>query len=404
MNRKRKKRTTFALPLLLAAMLLPLGAAAQEVTITLSPGWTWVSYPRADTLDVTTALQSIPPTDGDQIKSQDGFSMYMNGYWIGSLHQLLPGKGLMYQSMNPETVSFVFGAEPQSPNIPTSPTGTICGKFTVNANGDQVYFSQGNLQYQASTNIWRFAENQWDYVGGVDTYEDTYDSGTVYENGVKCDNTLISSTYSGWIDLFGWGTSGYNHGAVCYQPWSISENEGDYYVYGNSEYNLYDQSGQADWGYNAISNGGNLENSGWRTLTQPEWNFVLNTRTTISGMRWVHARVNDVEGLIILPDDWSNTIYTLNANGSSWNNIITAVDWTDVLEANGAVFLPGAYLRQIANQFWWWGYDMYGNYWSSSSNGISASFVNFTFGEELYMSFSMPRYAGLSVRLVRNAE
>jgi hypothetical protein len=46
--------------------------------------------------------------------------------------------------------------------------GAISGKFTINANGDQVYFSQGNLQYQASTNTWRFAENQWNYVGGSD--------------------------------------------------------------------------------------------------------------------------------------------------------------------------------------------------------------------------------------------
>lgn len=43
--------------------------------------------------------------------------------------------------------------------------GIIDRLFTINHNGDQVYFSQGNLQYQASTNTWRFAENQWDFVG-----------------------------------------------------------------------------------------------------------------------------------------------------------------------------------------------------------------------------------------------
>ena len=290
--------------------------------------------------------------------------------------------------------------------VPEIPEGAINGSFTINANGDQVYFSQGNLQYQASTNTWRFAENQWDYVGGAETnyiYNIGEECGTVYENGVKCDNTLISPTYSGWIDLFGWGTSGYNHGAVCYQPWSISENSEDYYVYGQDTYNLYDQTGQADWGYNAISNGGNQENSGWRTLTQPEWIYVLNTRTTTSGIRWAHAVVNNVEGLIILPDDWNNTIYPLNANVSSWNHIISAIDWTNILEANGAVFLPGAYLRPAANQFWWVGLDMNGNYWSSSSNGNDASFVIFAFGGDAYFG-SMPRYAGLSVRLVRNAE
>ena len=83
------------------------------------------------------------------------------------------------------------------------PTGAIDGKFSINEDGGQVYFSQGNLQYQASSNTWKFAENQYDYVGST--------------------NSNISSTYSGWIDLFGWGTSGYNHGANCYQPWSTSQ-------------------------------------------------------------------------------------------------------------------------------------------------------------------------------------
>jgi len=55
------------------------------------------------------------------------------------------------------------------------------------------------LQYQASTDTWRFAEHQWDFVG-----DDT--DGNVFENDVKCNNALTSDSYDGWIDLFGWGT------------------------------------------------------------------------------------------------------------------------------------------------------------------------------------------------------
>jgi len=175
------------------------------------------------------------------------------------------------------------------------PTGAINGKFTINADGDQVYFSQGNLQYQASTDTWKFADNQYDYVGS--------------------DNSNISSTYSGWIDLFGWGTSGYNHGGNCYQPWSTSTNYSDYYAYGGSTYNLYDQTGQADWGYNAISNGGNTANQ-WRTLTQPEWNYVFYTRSTTSGIRYAKANVNNVNGVILLPDDWSSSTYSLSSTNT----------------------------------------------------------------------------------------
>ena len=41
--------------------------------------------------------------------------------------------------------------------------GMLNGMFSV-SNNTKVYFSQGNLQYQASTDTWRFATNQWDYV------------------------------------------------------------------------------------------------------------------------------------------------------------------------------------------------------------------------------------------------
>ena len=48
------------------------------------------------------------------------------------------------------------GNEPVNPN---SLGGVLSGKFTV-AEGKQVQFSQGNLQYRASTDTWRFAVNQ----------------------------------------------------------------------------------------------------------------------------------------------------------------------------------------------------------------------------------------------------
>ena len=112
----------------------------------------------------------------------------------------------------------------------TCPIGAINGKFTINANGGKVYFSQGNLQYQASTNTWRFAENQWDYVGTQNPPYGFQAGGTVSGS----DNYYISQTYRGWIDLFCWGTSGYNHGANAYQPWSTSYS--DHYAYGQHYY------------------------------------------------------------------------------------------------------------------------------------------------------------------------
>lgn len=59
--------------------------------------------------------------------------------------------------------------------------GVLPGSFSVSATR-QVRFSQGNLQYKASNNTWRFAEYQYEYVGNA--------------------NSNISSSYNGWIDLF----------------------------------------------------------------------------------------------------------------------------------------------------------------------------------------------------------
>ena len=261
------------------------------------------------------------------------------------------------------------------------PTGAINGKFTINADGGQVYFSQGNLQYQASTNTWKFAENQYDYVGS--------------------DNSNISSTYDGWIDLFGWGTSGYNHGANCYQPWSTSNS--NYYAYGNYQYNLYDQTGQADWGYNPISNGGNQENQ-WRTLTQPEWSYVFNTRTTPSGIRYAKAKVNNVNGVILLPDDWSsstNSLSNTNSSGASFSsNTLTASQWS-TLEQAGAVFLPAAGGRGWTSVN---GVGSNGSYWSASCYGSDNAYNVIFSGSSLSTDNNSRRYCGLSVRLAHVAE
>lgn len=289
-----------------------------------------------------------------------------------------------------------FTTEQEQPQVPT---GAINGLFTINANGDQVYFSKGNLQYQASTNTWRFAENQWDYIGGTDAH------GNNYGNVIGSSNSNISSNYSGWIDLFGWGTSGYNHGAVCYQPWSTSDTYSDYYAYGGVSYNLNDQTGKADWGYNVISNGGNTE-SIWRTLTRDEWTYVFYTRSTTSGIKFAKAQVNEVDGVILLPNEWSSNIYSLNntdnGEASFSSNIITVSDWNTKFESNGAVFLPVARYRQVSLIT---AFAHAGFYWSSTRSWSYNHYAYDVFFDNSYMNTSNDagREFGQSVRLVHNA-
>lgn len=285
----------------------------------------------------------------------------------------------------------------------TPPIGAINGLFSVSPT-KQVWFSQGNLQYKASSKTWRFAEEQWHYVGTRVSGNSNGTGGNVSGSS----NHLVSSSYSGWIDWFCWGTSGYNHGAVAYQPWSTSGKVQDYYAYGSPNYNLYDQTGQADWGYNKISNGGNQENYGWRTPTIEEWEYLIDGRNTPSGIRYVCAKVNGVYGLILLPDNWVSSIYELKypnlmTNGN--DNVISASNWANKLQATGAVFLPeaGYRLRSDPTSDLFCVAHFQGIYWSSSSSQISHSFeFRITYVSQSICYSVAPGVWGVSVRLVKD--
>jgi len=275
--------------------------------------------------------------------------------------------------------------------VSTTPVGTLKGLFTINNIGTQVFFSQGNLQYigSAAEPYWQFAEHQWDYIGsnlGQNSTSETADR-----------------------DLFGWGTSGYNHGATAYRPWSTSTSAGQYHAYGNSSYNLYDQSGQADWGYNAIANGSNQENSGWRTLTKDEWGYVFNTRTN-AALKKGHGKVNGVNGMILLPDDWTLPEgLSFTSGNSSWANVYNAEQWAQ-MEANGAVFLPaagernGTSLNNVGSYGYYWSSSAYSGTYYKSAYHLRFYSSNLNTASPIFENNSDYRYRGTSVRLVRNAE
>ncbi len=273
------------------------------------------------------------------------------------------------------------------------PVGAISGKFTINANGDQVYFSQGNLQYigSAATPYWKFADNQWDYLGTT--------------TGQNSSNQNVDR------DLFGWGASGWNNGNLYYQPYDTESSWDAQIGYGygptdgtNYTFDLTDTYANADWGvYNAISNGGNTPNL-WRTPSIDDWYYVFFERSTPSNILYAKAIVNGVKGVVLLPDNWNASVYALNytnrLDAPFTTNEITSDTWS-VLEANGAVFMPNAGFRYgttIVNVEGW------GYYWinscSNSPDGGGYVFVN---NDNLSLSFAF-RYYGYSVRLVRDVQ
>ena len=262
---------------------------------------------------------------------------------------------------------------------PTIIDGRLPGLFSVSQD-QQVQFSQGNLQYRASNNTWRFAENQWDIIGET--------------------NSNISQSYNGWIDLFGWGTSGWNCNNTYYQPWDWDANNTNGLLFGPpGSYNLTDNYANSDWGvYNVINNGGSSIGQ-WRTLTNDEWYYILNSR---SGIRYAKATVNGIRGIVIFPDEWNN--YTPSyANhyevDFSWNSY-SSVQW-DWMEQQGAVFICAAGQR-TGNSIKYIG--VRGYYWSSTYGGTHGA-KGFHFDQETLGANSMfIRCDGASVRLVRNAQ
>ena len=240
----------------------------------------------------------------------------------------------------------------------------VIGVFSVSET-KQVTFSPGNLQYHPANNEWRFAESQLDYIGDA--------------------NSNISSTYNGWLDLFGWSTGATNFGVSTSTDW-MNDYLGSF----------------VDWGTNKI---GNDAPNTWRTLSYDEWNYLLDARPNASSLKGV-AQVNGVNGLILLPDSWTCPSGVTFKSGFHNNygvdyyaayQTFSAAEWSK-LEAAGAVFLPAAggrfgsfvdYVRSC------------GFYWSATeSDSYDAYYLNF-YSDWATMEYHN-RYKGLSVRLVKD--
>ena len=211
------------------------------------------------------------------------------------------------------------------------PEGTLKGIFSISETR-KVRFSQGNLQYQASTNTWRFAEHQHDFVGDAI-------AGSVYVGEVKSNNAYIADSYTGWIDLFGWGTwSG--------MPNQMKPTQTEKYHW------LYEWIGDAYF-HGTIANSADND---WFTVSQEQMNCLLNTRNTttinnVENARYSLAIINTddapVKGVILFPDSYVGG----NPEGVVWNTInhvnstyaqgtqCTTAGW-NALNAYGCVFLP----------------------------------------------------------------
>ena len=220
--------------------------------------------------------------------------------------------------------------------LPKLEPGRRIGVFSV-AKDKQVSFSQGNLQYVQSRDEWRFAENQYDFLG---------------------DKNLVGE----WIDLFDWQKD--------------------------------DAGNFIDWGKNIIQN--DVSNT-WRTLSHTEWKYLLHDRSQATKLIG-GARIEDKLVLVILPDNWvcpadltfvslydkpedwkwdeSQKVYEYNNDIIYNHNRYDANQWQQ-MEKSGAVAMPATgYIKDGELQ----SIGRVGRYWSSTPHITSKGY---------YMSFGV---------------
>ena len=257
--------------------------------------------------------------------------------------------------------------------------GAKLGLFSV-SDDRKVQFSQGNLQYNPRLEIFRFADNQYDCL--------------------TTENMWIGESYNGWIDLFGYGTSGWKGGRSCFRPYETNTNDAMYMINstgtGDDLIGIYEN---ADWGvYNRIINGANMHGI-WRTLTYSEWTYVLNDRPNANNLKTL-ATVNNKRGLIIFPDNWvTPASVTILFTMSNYNDVTCNATMWKTLEDAGAIFLPAAGVRQSNTVT---EHNAKGYYWSSSHNNVTTSR---TLNIDSATGASMEETncaKGCSVRLVRD--
>jgi hypothetical protein len=184
------------------------------------------------------------------------------------------------------------------PETPEENVTFVSKPFSV-AIKKKVTFSSGNLQYHPANDEWRFAPSQLDYIGE--------------------DNANISETYNGWIDVFSWGTG-----------------DNPLKIYGEIE----DYATFVDWGVNKI---GSYAPNTWRTLKSDEWEYIIHGRYNAEELKGV-AQVNGVNGLILLPDDWTcpdDVSFKSGVADFADYQSFSASQWSK-LEASGAVFFPAS--------------------------------------------------------------
>ena len=374
------------------------GLKAQEITIPLNPGWTWISYPNSDTLSIDSALGTFTPAAGDIIKSQWGNASYVDGQWRGNLSLFYPGYGYMYKSNLTTPVPFAFPINgvitPDTVNLnpgwtwisyPRTDTLDIMsalGTFTPAA-GDIIKSQWGNASYVGGQ--WRGSFSRF-YPGYGYMYKSNLTTSVPFAFAT---DEAINPNDLDWVDLglpsgLLWATR--NVGA------NSPEDYGDYFAWGEtspkSVYNrntyLYYRCDDGGCGYTKYCNYSSYSYNGYLdnlTILQPGDD----------------AATANYGGRMPTKEEWQE----LGNNCTSVWTTRNGVNGRLFTGPNGnTLFLPAASYRRGGELYY---AGDYGYYWSSSLyTGYPDYAWYFSFdSSRTRVNYYGGRYYGQSVRAVR---
>lgn len=138
-------------------------------------------------------------------------------------------------------------------------------------------------------------------------------------------------------------------------------------------------------------------------MRSSEWGYLLEQRSTASGIHFANACVDGTNGMLVFPDDWDGAVGFNNADHSSTDfsdNTVNASDW-ESLQASGVVFLPAAGIRAEDAQTVY--VQTGGVYWASnpSSSDLAYTMYFINEGKDRAIDANYRNY-GMSVRLVKD--
>ena len=279
---------------------------------------------------------------------------------------------------------------------PTIPEGALSGVFTINSNGDQVYFSQGNLWYKTTETKFYFENDQLSSTPSTDGSWNTEHISHFFWKKDVSKAVLITNGYNSDSDIL------------------FTNDPSD------------DTKPNENFTVNGIQNK-------WRTLSFDEWKWLLgpkydiyngtqveanpdtncrlsSTVGEVANARFARVKVNGKDGLLVFPDDftWDVTkMGTVPSNINKYDNYGAISEYSSErfaeMETAGCVFLLTAGIRVNKTGVVYYGS---GGYWSSSlplTTSVNAYYLRMLSGEA-YPYWMSSSTNALSIRLVCDKE